>query len=70
MSDIMEKYGNTKIKELIKQFPDIVNILEEYQIDCVLCKKKTCRLDDIVEAENLTMNQEIEMIDKISKLLS
>lgn len=70
MNDIMEKHRNTKIKELIKQFPAIVNILEEYQIDCILCKKGTCRLDDIVEAENLTMNDEIEMMEKLSKVLS
>ena len=70
MDDKMEKFGSTKIKELIEQFPGIVNILEEYQIDCLHCKKGTCRLDDIVEAENLTMNEEIEFVEKITKILS
>jgi iron-sulfur cluster repair protein YtfE (RIC family) len=66
----MEKYNDVKIKELIKQFPKIVDVLEEFQIDCVHCKKGSCRLRDIVEAENLSMDEEIEMIEKISGVLS
>jgi hypothetical protein len=70
MYEVMEKFGNTKIKELIKQFPGIVGILDKYQIDCLHCKKGSCRLSDIVEAENLTMNEEMEFISKISFVIS
>lgn len=65
----MEKYKDVKIKELIKQFPGIVDVLEEYQIDCVHCKKGTCRLKDIVEAENLSMDEEIELLSKLSGVI-
>jgi iron-sulfur cluster repair protein YtfE (RIC family) len=66
----MDKYSDVKIKELIKQFPKIVDVLEEYQIDCVHCKKGTCRLRDIVEAENLSMDEEMGLVEKISGVLS
>ena len=69
MNTIIEKYGNTKIRDLIKQFPGIVGILESYQIDCVHCKMATCRLYDIAESENVTMEQEIEMMEKLSKVM-
>jgi hypothetical protein len=69
MNDKREKLANTNIKELIKQFPGIGSILEEYQIDCLHCEKGTCRLDDIVETENFTMDEEIEIMEKIIKVL-
>lgn len=65
----MEKYNDVKIKDLIKQFPKMVDILIEYQIDCVHCKKGTCRLKDIAEAEDLSMDEEIELKNKISNVL-
>jgi hypothetical protein len=66
MNEIMEKFGNTKVRDLIKQFPGIVGVLEEYQIDCVHCKMATCRLYDIAESENITMADEIEFMEKLS----
>ncbi|MGD2090553.1 MAG: hypothetical protein PVH61_30555 [Candidatus Aminicenantes bacterium] len=66
----MDRFSNIKIKELIKQFPGIVNVLEEHQIDCLHCKKGTCRLKDIVEAENLSMDEEIDFMGKITDVIS
>jgi iron-sulfur cluster repair protein YtfE (RIC family) len=66
----MDQFNDIKIKELIKQFPGLVDVLEEYHIDCLHCKKGSCRLKDIVEAENLSMNDEIEFMARIKNALS
>ena len=65
----MEKYQDVKIKQLIKQFPGIVDVLNEFQIDCVHCKQGTCRLKDIVETENLSMDEEMELLRKLSHVI-
>ncbi len=59
MSDITEKYGHMNIRELIKKFPGLVDVLEGYDIDCVNCEHGRCRLYDIPEGENLSMDEEM-----------
>jgi hypothetical protein len=66
----MKEFDDVKIKELIGRFPDVENVLLEYDIDCLHCKKGSCRLRDIIEAEGLTMEEEIEFMSKISTAIS
>ena len=61
----MEEYLNKSIKEIINQFPDVGNILSEYNIGCAPCSVGSCLLKDIVEIHNLPYEEEQESIAKL-----
>lgn len=65
----MENFLNTPVKELIRKFPEIGEILEEYKIGCVSCSAGSCLLKDIIEVHNLSKDEEYEVMLKISKTL-
>lgn len=62
----MEKYLNTGIKDVIKQFPAVEKILEGYNIGCAPCTVGSCLLRDIVEIHNLNPEAEHELLMKIA----
>ncbi len=61
----MDKYLNKGIKEVIREFPAIGSILDEYNIGCTLCGVGTCRLKDIVQVHNLPPEEEQELMGRI-----
>lgn len=65
----MEIYLNREIKEIIKQFPEIGDILNEYNIGCVPCNVGTCLFKDIVEVHNLSYEAEHELMKRIAKVI-
>ena len=65
----MEEYLNKGIKEVIDQFPEIGNILSEYDIGCAPCSVGTCLLKDIVEIHSLPADKEQELMKKIANIL-
>lgn len=65
----METYLNKGIKEVIDQFPEVENILNEYDIGCAPCTVGTCLLKDIVEIHNLQADREQEMMTRIAKTI-
>ena len=65
----MEAYMNKGIKEVIDQFPEVENILNEYDIGCAPCTVGTCLLKDIVEIHNLPVDREQEMMTRIAKTI-
>ena len=65
----METYLNKGIKEVIDQFPEVENILNEYQIGCAPCTVGTCVLKDIVDIHNLPANEEREMMARIARAI-
>jgi len=65
----MEAYLEKGIKEIIDQFPEVEEILNEYDVGCAPCSVGTCLLKDIVEIHNLPADQEQEMMSKIAKSL-
>ncbi len=65
----MEDYLNKGIKEIIDQFPEVENILNEYDIGCAPCSVGTCLLKDIVEIHILPADKEQELLGKIAKTL-
>ena len=65
----MEAYLNKGIKEIINQFPQVENILDEYGIGCAPCTVGTCLLKDIVEIHSLPAEQEQEMMARIAKAI-
>ena len=65
----MEAYMNKGIKEVIDQFPEVEDILNEYDIGCGPCSVGTCLLKDIVKIHNLPADQEQEMIARIAQTI-
>lgn len=65
----MEAYMNKGIKEVIDQFPDVEDILNEYDIGCGPCSVGTCLLKDIVKIHNLPADQEQEMMARIAQTI-
>jgi len=65
----MKDYLNKGIKEIIDQFPEVENILNEYDIGCAPCSVGTCLLKDIVEIHILPADKEQELLGKIAKTL-
>ncbi|MEK7448792.1 MAG: hemerythrin domain-containing protein [Planctomycetota bacterium] len=66
----MQEYLNKGIKEVIKQFPPVADILNEYDIGCVPCSVGTCLLKDIVQIHNLSPEHEQSLMAKISRVIS
>jgi len=65
----MEAYLNRSIKEVIKEFPAVEKILDEYGIGCGPCAVGLCLLKDIVSIHNLPADQEQEMMGRISQVI-
>ncbi len=65
----METYLNKGIKEIIDQFPEVENILNEYDVGCAPCSVGTCLLKDIVEIHSLPEDREQEMMTRIAKTI-
>ncbi len=69
MKASMESYLNENIKDIIRQFPETANILNEYNIACAPCNVGTCLLKDVVEVHNLPYETEHELLVKIAKII-
>ena len=65
----MKKYLNTGIKQVIEKFPALAPILKEYDINCAGCNGN-CLLKDIFEEHSLSMKQEMELKQRMSKVIS
>ncbi|MDP6156161.1 MAG: hemerythrin domain-containing protein [Candidatus Thermoplasmatota archaeon] len=65
----MEEYLNRGIKEIIKEFPKIGEILDGYGIGCAPCSVGTCLLKDIVEIHDLSPEDEQEMMGRIAGII-
>lgn len=65
----MKKYANMGIKEVLKKFPSLAPILKEYDINCYECNGN-CLTKSIFEEHNLSMKEEMELISKMSKIIS
>lgn len=65
----MEKYLNASIKEIIREFPGVGKILEEYNIGCVPCALGSCILKDVVTIHNLSTEQEAQLMYRIEKAI-
>lgn len=63
----MEKWLNTGIQEVIKQYPKVGDILNSFNIGCTTCNPGTCILGDVVGIHNLAPEDEAEMMYQIEK---
>lgn len=66
---MLEDYLNKGIKDVISEFPDVGDILEEYNIGCVPCTVGTCLLKDIVEIHNLSEEDEQTLMVRIANVI-
>ena len=65
----MEEYLNKSIKEIINQFPEVADSLNEYNIGCAPCSIGSCLLKDVVEIHNLPPEEEQELMVRIARVI-
>ena len=65
----IDVYFNKGIKEVITEFPEIEQILDEFEIGCGTCEEGLCLLKDIVEIHNVDEDVETELMGRISKVI-
>jgi hemerythrin-like domain-containing protein len=63
---MMDQYLNKGIKDIIEEFPEIEDILNEYDIGCGPCNVGICQLKDIVAIHRLSEDQEQQLIARIT----
>ena len=61
----MESYSNKGIKDIITDFPQVGEILEEYDIGCGPCTVGICLLKDILDIHKLAPEKEQELMSRI-----
>ncbi len=65
----VEIYRNKAIKEIITEFPQIGDILEEYDIGCVPCTVGICQLKDILDIHKMAPEKELELMSRIEAVI-
>jgi len=65
----MEKYLDKGIKEVLKEFPVLAEVLKEYDINCYTCSGN-CLTKSIFEEHNLSMKEEMELVAKMKEIIS
>ena len=65
----VEVYLNKGIKEIITEYPEVEQILDEYEVGCGACEEGLCLLKDIVDIHNLDDDLETELMSRISKVI-
>ncbi len=61
----MESYKNKGIKDIIADFPQVADILEEYGIGCGPCTVGICLLKDILDIHKMAPEKEQELMSRI-----
>ena len=65
----MDEYLNKGIKEIIEEFPQVEEILNDYDIGCGPCNVGICLLKDIVAIHRLPEDQEKQLMARIAKAM-
>lgn len=66
----MSEYAEQGIKDIILNFPEVENILTEYNIECGACGVGLCQLKDVVEIHRLDDDVEEELLARISQAIA
>jgi hemerythrin-like domain-containing protein len=61
----MKSFSNKGIKDIIGEFPEVGNILEEYGIGCGPCTVGICQLKDILDIHKMDPEKEQELMARI-----
>lgn len=62
--------GDKAIQDVIKDDPDIGEILNRYEIGCVTCKVGICLLKDVVSIHGLSKEDEAKIEAEIDNYLT
>ncbi|MFW2368663.1 MAG: hemerythrin domain-containing protein [Desulforhopalus sp.] len=65
----MEKYRNKGIKDIIAEFPQVGEILDEYGIGCGPCSVGICQLKDILDIHKMAPEKEQEVMARIEAVI-
>jgi hemerythrin-like domain-containing protein len=65
----MNEYLNRGIKEIIEEFPEVEDVLNDYDIGCGPCSVGICLLKDIVAIHRLPQDQEKQLMARIAKVI-
>ena len=66
----MEAYLDKGIKEIIEEFPEVEDVLNDYDIGCGPCNVGICLLKDIVSIHQLAEDQEQQLMVRIAKAIN
>ncbi len=66
---MMNQYLNKGIKEIIAEFPEVEDVLNEFDIGCGPCNVGICLLKDIVAIHRLPEDQEQQLMARIAKAI-
>jgi len=61
---------NTAIKEVIREFPKIGELLSAYGVDCVTCAVGTCLLKDVLDIHNFQDDKKKIISAQIAKIIN
>jgi hemerythrin-like domain-containing protein len=65
----MELYRNKGIKDIITEFPEVGEILDEYGIGCGPCTVGICLLKDILDIHKMVPEKEQELMARIEGVI-
>ena len=65
----MDEYLNKGIKEIIEEFTEVEDVLNDYEIGCGPCNVGICLLKDIVAIHRLAEDQERQLMARIAKAI-
>jgi len=65
----MESYENKGIKDIITEFPQVEDILEDYGIGCGPCTVGICLLKDILDIHKMAPEKEQELMSRIEAVI-
>lgn len=65
----MEAYSNKGIKDIIAEFPEVEQILDEYGIGCGPCTVGICLLKDILDIHRMAPEKEQELMARIEAVV-
>lgn len=65
----MEAHLNKGIKEIIAKFPEVEDVLSDYDIGCGPCNVGICLLKDIVAIHRLSEDQEKQLMARIAAIM-
>ncbi|MDO8715360.1 MAG: hemerythrin domain-containing protein [Dehalococcoidales bacterium] len=65
----IQEYLDKNIKDVIREFPPVADVLNRYGIGCVTCGLGTCLFKDIVEIHALGPGEEAALLAEISRVI-
>jgi len=68
--EFKNRFGEMAIQDVIKDYPEIGEILNRYEIGCVTCKVGICLLKDAVSIHGLSKEDEAKIEHEINHYLT